>query len=246
MLRSLTHSCTAFQRCAHGRELTHPSPPITRPPAHPMYRLVLPPPQVFERYAQFMDAELQQRAVEYRGLAARPPVAAAALQPLPKWDKRTSLLLRRLAEKEVRGEGGGSEGLGQGCWCSCVARPKQLLVAVEQGPLGGVQLVCMDGPLSALLAVWGCRPACAPIPGVTRVPAPHPLGPAGRGGGRAAGAAGMAAGAAGDRGGGGGGGVHCWAHAHRSWGGGVGAGVGARDCQVGGCQRACWPAGPAG
>lgn len=55
---------------------------------------------VYIRYSHFMDAELQQRAVEYKGLAERLPVAEAALQPLPRWDKRTSLLLRRLAEKE--------------------------------------------------------------------------------------------------------------------------------------------------
>ena len=57
--------------------------------------------EVYERYSQYMDPELQQRAVEYRGLAERPGAAAAALQPLPKWDRKTSLLLRRLAEKEV-------------------------------------------------------------------------------------------------------------------------------------------------
>ncbi|GAB4815001.1 hypothetical protein N2152v2_002047 [Parachlorella kessleri] len=56
--------------------------------------------EVYERYSQYMDPELQQRAVEYRGLAERPGAAAAALQPLPKWDRKTSLLLRRLAEKE--------------------------------------------------------------------------------------------------------------------------------------------------
>ena len=59
--------------------------------------------EVYERYSQYMDPELQQRAVEYRGLAERPGAAAAALQPLPKWDRKTSLLLRRLAEKEVGG-----------------------------------------------------------------------------------------------------------------------------------------------
>ncbi|PRW60941.1 AP-2 complex subunit alpha-1-like [Chlorella sorokiniana] len=52
------------------------------------------------RLAGTLDAELAQRAVEYRGLAARRDVARAAVQPLPKWEKRTSLLLRRLAEKE--------------------------------------------------------------------------------------------------------------------------------------------------
>lgn len=55
---------------------------------------------VLTRYSGTMDAELAQRAVEYRGLAARLDVARAAVQPLPKWEKRTSLLLRRLAEKE--------------------------------------------------------------------------------------------------------------------------------------------------
>ena len=52
-----------------------------------------------------LDAELAQRAVEYRGLAARLDVARAAVKPLPKWEKRASLLLRRLAEKEVRPAG---------------------------------------------------------------------------------------------------------------------------------------------
>lgn len=57
------------------------------------------------RHAGTLDPELAQRAVEYRGLAARLDVARAAVQPLPKWEKRTSLLLRRLAEKEVGGRG---------------------------------------------------------------------------------------------------------------------------------------------
>jgi Arc/MetJ family transcription regulator len=57
---------------------------------------------VLQRYASTLDAELAQRAVEYRSLTARRTIAAAAVQPLPKWEKRTSLLLRRLAEKEVR------------------------------------------------------------------------------------------------------------------------------------------------
>lgn len=69
-------------------------------------------------HVQYMDAELQQRAVEYRGLSARQAVAAAALQPLPKWDKRTSLLLRRLAEKEVCGLW--EERVWVGGWCVCV------------------------------------------------------------------------------------------------------------------------------
>lgn len=66
-----------------------------------------------------MDAELAQRAVEYRGLSARADVAAAAVQPLPKWEKRTSLLLRRLAEKEVGARPAlGWAGLGRNwVWC---------------------------------------------------------------------------------------------------------------------------------
>jgi hypothetical protein len=57
---------------------------------------------IFERYSRFTDAELQQRAVEYRSLGLRQDVASAAVQPLPAFEKRMSLLLRRLAEKEVR------------------------------------------------------------------------------------------------------------------------------------------------
>ena len=56
---------------------------------------------VLARYAGTLDAELAQRAVEYRGLSARLEVARAAVQPLPKGEKRASLLLRRLAAKEV-------------------------------------------------------------------------------------------------------------------------------------------------
>lgn len=68
---------------------------------------------VLARYAGTMDAELAQRAAEYRGLAARLDVARAAVQPLPKWEKRASLLLRRLAEKEVGArKGGRREGAG--------------------------------------------------------------------------------------------------------------------------------------
>lgn len=55
---------------------------------------------VLRRYSRFMDAELQQRAVEYGALAARLPMARTALAPLPHWEKRSSLLLRRLAERE--------------------------------------------------------------------------------------------------------------------------------------------------
>ncbi len=49
-----------------------------------------------------MDAELQQRAVEYGGLATRPAVAKQNVLPMPRWEHRKSLLMRRLAEKQVR------------------------------------------------------------------------------------------------------------------------------------------------
>ncbi len=48
-----------------------------------------------------MDAELQQRAVEYGGLATRPAVAKQNVLPMPRWEHRKSLLMRRLAEKQV-------------------------------------------------------------------------------------------------------------------------------------------------
>ena len=56
---------------------------------------------ILERYRGYLDPELQQRAVEYKALSsmANRSVALAALQPLPKWEKKGSLLLRRLAQK---------------------------------------------------------------------------------------------------------------------------------------------------
>ena len=56
---------------------------------------------VYERYSHFMDADLQQRAVEYQGLLKHPEVANRNVTAMPKWEKRKSLLLRRMAEKEV-------------------------------------------------------------------------------------------------------------------------------------------------
>eukprot|EP00803_Ostreobium_quekettii_P002464 evm.model.scf_1061.2 EVM.evm.TU.scf_1061.2 scf_1061:6281-18352(+) len=56
---------------------------------------------VFERYRKVMDAELQQRAVEYLALAQKPgEVQAMYIQPMPKWEARESSLLRRLAAQE--------------------------------------------------------------------------------------------------------------------------------------------------
>lgn len=56
---------------------------------------------VYERYSHFMDADLQQRAVEYQGLLKHPDVANRNVTAMPKWEKRKSLLLRRMAEHEV-------------------------------------------------------------------------------------------------------------------------------------------------
>ena len=46
--------------------------------------------------------ELQQRAVEYLSLERRPDLARANVTPMPPWEKRKSLLLRRMAEREAR------------------------------------------------------------------------------------------------------------------------------------------------
>lgn len=56
---------------------------------------------VYERYSHFMEADLQQRAVEYMGLMKHPDVASRNVTAMPKWEKRKSLLLRRMAEKDV-------------------------------------------------------------------------------------------------------------------------------------------------
>ena len=48
-----------------------------------------------------LPADLQQRAVEFAGLLAHPDVARRNVTAMPKWEKRRSLLLRRMAEKEV-------------------------------------------------------------------------------------------------------------------------------------------------
>ncbi len=54
-----------------------------------------------ERAARQMDAELQQRATEYLALAADPGRAAAFVLPAPKWEGRSSALLRRLAVRHA-------------------------------------------------------------------------------------------------------------------------------------------------
>ncbi len=49
-----------------------------------------------------MDVELQQRSVEYLNLEKKPELARSNVAPMPPWEKRKSLLLRRMAEREVR------------------------------------------------------------------------------------------------------------------------------------------------
>ncbi|KAK9806309.1 hypothetical protein WJX72_009579 [[Myrmecia] bisecta] len=56
--------------------------------------------EVYDRYSKHMDADLQQRAVEDLCLIARPDVARRNVVAMPPWEKRKSLLLRRLTEKE--------------------------------------------------------------------------------------------------------------------------------------------------
>jgi len=90
---------------------------------------------LLSRYARHGDPDLQQRAVEYAGLEARPAAAAAGLAPLPPWDRRRSALVRRMAA------GGGGEG------DEAVAAPAWL--ADEEGGTGGgvagASLVSVDG-----------------------------------------------------------------------------------------------------
>lgn len=63
---------------------------------------------VFQYYSQVIDAELQQRAVEYLVLIQQPiSVTLQYIQPMPKWEGRESSLIRRLAhdfENEQREE----------------------------------------------------------------------------------------------------------------------------------------------
>lgn len=54
------------------------------------------------RCGRYMDVELQQRAVEYLSLEKQPELARANVTAMPPWEKRKSLLLRRMAEREVR------------------------------------------------------------------------------------------------------------------------------------------------
>uniref|UniRef100_A0A1D2AG34 AP-2 complex subunit alpha n=2 Tax=Auxenochlorella protothecoides TaxID=3075 RepID=A0A1D2AG34_AUXPR len=90
---------------------------------------------LLERHARGVDAELQQRAVEYTGLlAGGPALAKAAVQPLPRWEGRGSLLLRRLEAYE--GEEGNDEGLERPGW-------------LQGEAAAGAPAAAGDGPASA-------------------------------------------------------------------------------------------------
>ena len=53
------------------------------------------------RHKKYLDPELQQRAMEYDGLSKDEAVGRRNVLPLPHWEKRKSLLFRRLAQREV-------------------------------------------------------------------------------------------------------------------------------------------------
>lgn len=55
-----------------------------------------------DRHKKYLDPELQQRAMEYDGLSKDAQVGRRNVLPLPHWEKRKSLLIRRLAQREVR------------------------------------------------------------------------------------------------------------------------------------------------
>jgi AP-2 complex subunit alpha len=57
--------------------------------------------ETLELEANTLDTEIQQRATEYKELLRHPDAAKIALQPLPLWEMRDSVLLRKLVEKEV-------------------------------------------------------------------------------------------------------------------------------------------------
>jgi len=137
------------------------------------------------RFARHGDPDLQQRAVEYAGLEARPAAAAAGLAPLPPWDRRRSALVRRmaaggggegdeavsapawLAEEEGGGGGGGGggaglvsvEGGGAGAPPALHAAPAAAVPAPPLDPL--MDLLSLDVPAPAAPAAAPATPAAA-------------------------------------------------------------------------------------
>lgn len=55
---------------------------------------------LIEGATKSLDVEVQQRAMEYRGLSYKDAAAEIALQPLPVWEVKSSVLLRRLVRSD--------------------------------------------------------------------------------------------------------------------------------------------------
>ena len=54
--------------------------------------------------AKSMNPEIQQRALEYKALCNNPDIASIALQTLPEWEVKKSVLLRKLVGKDASAE----------------------------------------------------------------------------------------------------------------------------------------------
>lgn len=121
--------------------------------------------EVMDRYSSAADAELQQRAVEYRGLSSRPDAAAVALQPLPPWEKRASLLLRRLAERQGDGE---DESREQPAWFQEAQQENEVVAAAAEEAVKEVAVDVPPAPAAAPedVGIKGTSPngaAAAPV-----------------------------------------------------------------------------------
>ena len=90
--------------------------------------------EMLDRYSSALDAELQQRAVEYRGLMERPGAEAIALQALPPWEKRSSLLLRRLVGRKGEEE---EEAREQPAWLQAAQESEEAKQKQQQQKEGG-------------------------------------------------------------------------------------------------------------
>lgn len=121
--------------------------------------------QVLERYTAAADPELQQRAVEYRGLATRPAASAVALAPLPPWEKRASLLLRRLAERQGEGE---DESREQPAWMISAFGQQAVDEAATEAPTANGEQV-QEAPVEA-----APTPSTEPQVEVVKPPVPIP------------------------------------------------------------------------
>jgi hypothetical protein len=79
-----------------------------------------------------MDADLQQRAVEYAALVHDPARAAQQyVLPMPKWEERESMLLRRLQQQE----GGDDEAMSPTAAAAAITSPRHL--PSQEAPTGG-------------------------------------------------------------------------------------------------------------